>query len=207
MSFHIEDLPAVEAAGPLGRSLPSGSPLLDAYHDASKPSVATQVASLGVALGLDAVRALQDRLLPTRGDLVAMSHGGAAPSYSTWPDCTIYGATDGCNAPCVGFPLDQMATWYCATCAEQAADPTHNPPWNWHFTGSRGSIQYGDLANNICNTRDAWKWTIQGACRGCSERIVFRCHDGWKKYDPNGPITPTICEGVISCDNQLTLCP
>jgi len=207
MSFRLEDLPVVDAAGRLGRHLPPDSPLLDAYHDASQPSVATQVASLGVALGLDAVRALQERFLPGRSELMAMHHGGAAPSYTTWPNCTIYNDTDGCNAPCVGFPLDQMATWYCASCAEQAADPTHNPPWNWHFTGSRGVIQYGDLAQNICNGRDAWKWKIEGACRGCSDNITFRCHDGWKKYDPSGPLTMTICEGIISCDDQLTLCP
>jgi hypothetical protein len=207
MTFHLDELPLVESSGRLGRHLPADSPLVNAYQDdVSRPSLATQVASLGVALGFDTVRVLQERFLPDRGDLVALSHGGAAPSYSTWPSCE-YPDTDGCNEPCFGFPAGQMDTFYCATCAEQAADPNHNPPWNWHFTGMRGSIEYMDREPDVCAGRDAWKWKIEGACRNCNENIVFRCHDGWKRYEPGGPLTPTICEGIISCDDQLTLCP
>lgn len=205
MSFRIEDLPVIDNAGRLGR--PASPELAAAYHDASTPTLATQVASLGAALGIDAVRTLQERFLPGPGELSAMHHGGAAPSYMAWPDCAGYDDTDGCNAPCIGFPLDQMSTWYCASCAEQAAEPTANPAWNWHYTGHRGSIEYGDYPTNICNGRDAWKWRIDSPCRGCDENITFRCHDGYKKYDPSGPMTPTICEGIIACDDQLTLCP
>ncbi len=207
MSFRIEDLPTLDSSGRLGRHLPAGSALADAYHDPSRPSIATQVASLGVALGMDAVRALQQRFVPSDRDLVLFHHGGAAPSYTTWPDCNIFGDTDGCADPCTGFEPHHRDTFYCATCAEQAADPAHNPPWNWHFTGHRGGIEYMDRLDDPCNGRDAWKWRIDSACRGCNESIVFRCHDGWKKYDPNGPLTPTICEGIIACDGQLTLCP
>ena len=206
MSFQIEDLPTLDAAGRLGRHLPAGSALADAYHEASRPSIATQVASLGVALGIDAVRVLQERFLPNREDLVAFHQGRSGPSYTTWPDCA-YPDTDGCEDPCYGFEPHHRDTFYCATCAEQAADPVNNPPWNWHFTGSRGSIQYMDREPDVCAGRDAWKWKIDGACRGCEQNIVFRCHDGWKKYEPDGPLTATICEGIIACDDQLTLCP
>jgi len=207
MPFRIEDLPAVDSAGRLGRHLAADSALADAYRDAQAPSIATQVVSLGVALGIDAVRTLQERFLPSDRDLAALHHhGGPAPSYTTWPDCA-YPDTDGCNEPCYGFEPHHMDTFYCATCAEQAADPTHNPVWNWHFVGHRGSIEYMDREPDVCAGRDAWKWKIEGACRDCNESIVFRCHDGWKKYSPDGPLTPTICEGIISCDGKLTLCP
>ncbi|MDP8930018.1 MAG: hypothetical protein M3O70_15980 [Actinomycetota bacterium] len=205
MAFRIEELPALDSAGALGRRT-ADSPLVDAYRDTATPSIATQVASLGVALGIDAVRVLQERFLTRDQDLVVLQHQGPAPPYSTWPDCA-YPDTDGCAEPCYGFEPHHMDTFYCATCDEQAADPDHNPSWNWHFTGSRGSIQYMDREPDVCNGRDAWKWKIDGACRDCNENIVFRCHDGWKKYSADGPLTPTICEGIISCDNQLTLCP
>lgn len=205
MAFRIDDLPALDASGRLGRHLPEPA-LADAYHDASRPSIATQVASLGAALGIDAVRALQERFAPSDRDLVLFHHGGGAPSYDTWSHCA-YPDTNGCEDPCFGFEPHHRDTFYCATCDEQAADPTHNPAWNWHFTGTRGSIEYMDREPDVCNGRDAWKWTINSACRGCNENIVFRCHDGYKKYDPAGPWTPTICEGIISCDNELTLCP
>ena len=145
--------------------------------------------------------------MPNAREFQAMQAAGAAPSYSTYSDCTIYPDTDGCNHPCYGFPPHQMSTWYCATCDEQAADPTNNPVWNWHYSGMRGSIQYLDREPDVCNGRDAWKWKINGACRDCNENITFRCHDGWKRYEPGGPLTPTICEGIIACDDQLTLCP
>lgn len=204
MPFRIEDLPALDASGRLGRHLPDPA-LADAYHDLTRPSIATQVASLGVALGIDAVRMLQGRFASR--DLTVLHHRSGAPSYTTWSDCSIYNDTDGCADPCTGFEPHHRDTFYCATCAEQAADPTRNPPWNWHFTGHRGSIEYMDREPDVCHGRDAWKWKIDAACRQCERNIVFRCHDGWKKYDPAGPLTPTICEGIISCDDQLTLCP
>lgn len=207
MAFRIEDVPALDSAGPLGRHLPADSAVADAYHDATTPSIATQVASLGVALGMNAVRALQDKFVRSDQDLMILNREGMAPSYSTWPDCTIYPDTNGCEEPCFGFPPDQMSTFYCATCAEQDADPVRNPAWNWHFVGNRGSLEYMDREPDICNGRDAWKWKIDGACRHCNENIVFRCHDGWKKYSADGPLTPTICEGIVSCDNELALCP
>jgi hypothetical protein len=205
MSFRLDDLPAVDSAGSVGRS--ADPALSDAYHDSSTPSLLTQVAALGAVLGMDAVRVLQERFMPGTRELAAMHLGAASPSYSIWPDCTIYPDTDGCDAPCWGFPRDQMSTWYCATCDEQAADPTHNPAWNWHYSGMRGSLEYMDREPDVCNGRDAWKWKIDSACRGCNENITFRCHDGWKRYEPGGPLTPTICEGIIACDGELTVCP
>jgi|GEM_PF-4383699 len=206
MSFHIDDLPILDSSGSLGRRLPEDSRLVGAYRDERQPSLATQVASMGVALGFDTLRTLQERFLTGPGDMTALSHGGGAPSYTFWAGCE-YPDTDGCNEPCFGFPPDQMATWYCATCDEQAADPIHNPSWNWHFVGNRGTLEYMDREPDVCAGRDAWKWKIDSACRNCEENIVFRCHDGWKRYEPDGPLTPTICEGIISCDDQLTLCP
>ena len=110
MAFRIEDLPTLDNAGRLGRHLPADSALADAYHDATRPTVATQVASLGAALGMSAVRMLQDRFVRSDEDLRLMSHGGAAPSYTTWPDCTIYPDTDGCAEPCYGFEPHHMDT-------------------------------------------------------------------------------------------------
>ena len=209
MSFRIDDLPSVESAGNLGRR--AEPELTETYNDASGPSIVTQVASLGAVVGIDAVRVLQERFMPSTTALAAvhLRSGGAgtAPSYSIWPDCTIYPDTDGCNEPCWGFPPDQMSTLYCATCVEQEADPVNNPVWNWHYSGMRGSLELMDREPDVCNGRDAWKWKIDGACRDCSETITFRCHDGWKRYEPGGPLTPTICEGIIACDGELTLCP
>lgn len=201
MSFRFDDLPTLDNSGRVGR--PASPEIIDAYTDISEPSVATQVAELGVALGMDALRTLQNRYLPS--GMVAMS--GSGPSYTTYSDCTIYPDTDGCDAPCYGFPVDQMSTIFCATCSEQDADPKNNPAWNWHFSGMRGNLQLLDREPDICNGRDAWKWKIESPCRGCNQEITFRCHDGWKIYQQGGPLTPTICEGIISCDNELTVCP
>lgn len=201
MSFRIEDLPTLDNSGRLGRSGIDRS-LADAYIDASQPSIATQVASLGAAVGVGAIQALQGRF---GGGASAMMAGGAGPSYSTYPDCTIYGYNGTCEEPCFGFEPHHMDSFYCATCDEQAADPVNNPAWHWHYVGTRGSIEYMDREPDVCNGRDAWKWKV-GACRDCNESAIFRCHDGWKRYS-DGTLAPTICEGLISCDDQLTLCP
>ena len=49
------------------------------------------------------------------------------------------------NRHVFAFAPEHMDNFYCATCAEQQADPTNNPAFNLHFVGSRGSIQYMDL--------------------------------------------------------------
>jgi hypothetical protein len=59
---------------------------------------------------------------------------------------------------------------------------------------------------DACAGRDAWKWTVDGACGNCSESSTFRCHDGYKKYPNANYWDPTICEGLIICDGNLTLC-
>jgi hypothetical protein len=99
-----------------------------------------------------------------------------------------------------------MDPFYCATCAEQQADPINNPAWNWHFVGSRGSLQYMDREPDVCAGKDAWKWKIEGRCGNCQQSAVFRCHDGYKKYPNAAAWDATICQGLISCDNNLTLC-
>ena len=70
----------------------------------------------------------------------------------------------------------------------------------------RGSLEYGDVEPDICSGRDAWKWSVEGSCGNCQEVSVFRCHDGYKRYT-DGTMDYTICEGLISCDGQLNLCP
>jgi hypothetical protein len=120
-------------------------------------------------------------------------------------DCGPYNYDATCEEACFGFAPHQMDPYYCATCDEQAADPVNNPAWNWHFVGSRGSLQYMDREPDVCAGRDAWKWTIEGTCGDCLESTVFRCHDGYKRYS-DGTVEPTICQGLISCDNTLMLC-
>jgi hypothetical protein len=61
-----------------------------------------------------------------------------------------------------------------------------------------------DREPDVCAGRDAWKWSV-GPCGECSESAVFRCHDGFKQYS-DGTLDPTICQGIVSCDNRLTLC-
>jgi hypothetical protein len=120
-------------------------------------------------------------------------------------DCGPYNYNATCNEACFGFAPHHMDPWYCASCSEQAADPTNNPSFNWHFVGARGSILYMDREPDVCAGRDAWKWDV-GPCGNCAQAATFRCHDGWKKYPENNYWDPTICQGLVVCDQQLNLC-
>lgn len=207
MNIRYDDIPTVEGAGRLGRQTLADPHVADAYRVA-RPSLGGDISSLGLAAGLRAVRFLQERLFPSGSQIVAMGGGMPGPNYTTYMDCTIYYGTsyDGtCNEACFGFAPHHMDPFYCATCDEQAADPINNPPWHWHFTGARGAIQYKDMEPDACNGRDAWKWKV-GACGNCETSAVFRCHDGYKKYPNSTYWDPTICQGLVSCDNKLTLC-
>ena len=203
MSIEFDDLPTVESAGRFGRRTGPGTAVAEAY--AIRPEAGMELTSLHFSLGAEAMNLLQKKIFPSSTQLAALAAPTAGPSYTTYSDCGPFHYGGGCNNPCFGYAPDHMAAWYCATCAEQAADPTNNPPWNWHFTGSRGQIQYMDNPSNPCAGRDAWKWKV-GACGSCHTSAVFRCHDGYKKVQ-NGPWEPTICEGLISCDGSLTHCP
>ena len=170
------------------------------------PRSASSSASAVLALGLDAVTLLHDRMAPKGrqlAELQRLMYGGG--SYSMYLDCGgyDYGAT--CDEACCGFPAHLMDPFYCATCDEQAADPAGNPSYNWHYVGSRGSIQYMDREPDVCNGRDAWKWTFDDGCGACTDQAIFRCHDGYKRYS-NNTLDPTICQGLVSCDHKLTLC-
>jgi hypothetical protein len=202
MSLTFEELPVVELAGRIGRR--AGSPVADAYRSVA-PERGIELSSLHFSLGMEAVTLLQNRFFPTSAHLATLVSPAAAVSYTTYSDCAGFHYGGGCNNPCFGYAPDHMAPWYCATCAEQAADPANNPAWNWHLTGTRGQIRYFDNPSNPCAGRDAWKWTV-GACGSCHQSAIFRCHDGYKQIQ-NGPWEPTICEGLISCDGALTHCP
>jgi hypothetical protein len=205
MSLELDDLPRIDSAGRLGRRAGTDTTVADAYGS-YRPEGGIQLSSLHFSLGAEATNFLQNRVFPSSAKLAALAAPtGAGPNYTTYSDCGGFHYGGQCNNPCFGYAPDHMSTWYCATCAEQAADPTNNPPWNWHFTGSRGQIQYMDQPSNPCNGRDAWKWKV-GACGTCQQSAIFRCHDGYKKVQ-NGAWEPTICEGLISCDNNLTHCP
>jgi hypothetical protein len=205
MSLELDDLPRIDSAGRLGRRAGTDTAVADAYGS-YRPEGGIQLSSLHFSLGEEATNFLQDRIFPSSAKLAALAAPPmAGPNYTTYSDCGGFHYGGQCNNPCFGYAPDHMAAWYCATCAEQAADPSHNPPWNWHFTGSRGQIQYMDQPSNPCNGRDAWKWKV-GACGTCQQSAIFRCHDGYKKVQ-NGAWEPTICEGLISCDNNLTHCP
>jgi hypothetical protein len=161
--------------------------------------------SISVPLVLDLVNRFQRDSFPRSADLSALQARAAGPDYATYFDCAgyDYGAT--CNEARFGFAAHHMDPFYRATCDEQAADPTNNPAYNWHFVGSRGQIQYMDREPDVCAGRDAWKWKV-GACGDCQESAVFRCHDGYKKYPDNNYWDPTICQGLVACDDQLTPC-
>jgi len=203
MSFVIDDLPTIEGAARLGRS-PSADPAVaDAYRIPSTP-VADLVGSLGIERALEMAVRAQQRLFPSAAELSFLQ--AAAPSYTMYLDCGPYNYNATCNEACFGFAPHHMDPFYCATCAEQAADPANNPSYNWHFVGSRGGFRYMDREPDVCAGRDAWKWDV-GRCGQCSQSAVFRCHDGWKKYPDSASWDPTICQGIVSCDQRLTLCP
>jgi hypothetical protein len=205
MSVDINDLPVVESAGRLGRRPPQDSPIADAYTRVQPE--AGFLTSAAFALGQQSVSFFGDHVSPSTEQLKNLSGTGTAgPPYTTYPDCTVFEYGGTCQQPCFGYAPDHMSSFYCATCDEQHADPTLNPPWNWHFTGSRGQFQYMDQAANPCNGRDAWKWKVEGQCGNCQQSTVFRCHDGYKKRPNSAVWEPTICEGLISCDNNLTHC-
>jgi hypothetical protein len=203
MSIEYNDLPTVESAGRFGRRAGAESVLADAYR-VDSPEMGLALSSIHFSLGTEAMDFLQNRIFPSSAYLADLASPTAAPNYTTYSDCASFNYEGTCNSPCFGFAPDHMSQWFCATCAEHAADPINNPLWFWHYTGSRGQIQYMDDPGNPCLGRDAWKWTV-GACGNCQQSAIFRCHDGYKKIQ-NGPWEHTICEGLISCDGKLTIC-
>ncbi len=204
MRLELDDLPSVESAGRLGRRAGAGTAMADAYQIHSSER-GLELSSLHFSLGTEAMSVLQNKIFPSSAQLAALNGPAGAVSYTTYSDCASFNYNGTCNSPCFGYAPDHMASFFCATCAEQAADPNNNPPWNWHFTGSRGQIRYMDDPGNPCLGRDAWKWKV-GACGNCQQSAIFRCHDGFKSVQ-NGPWEHTICEGLISCDGNLTHCP
>jgi hypothetical protein len=203
MVIEWDDLPVVENAGRLGRRPPSDSAVADAYAHLRRDE-SPFFNSAAFAMGSQGANLLRDRIFPGALEMDKL-RDARAPSYSTYSDCGPYDYDATCDEACFGFAPHQMDPFYCATCAEQAADPANNPSWNWHFVGTRGSMQYMDREPDVCAGKDAWKWKINGACGNCQESSIFRCHDGYKKH-PDGTIEPTICQGLISCDNTLTTC-
>jgi hypothetical protein len=205
VSHELDELPAVDGAGRLGRRAAADSPVADAYR-AHRPDTVAQFGSLALTLGLQGAQRLQERLFPTPEQLGLLRAAAAQPNYTMYLDCGPYNYDATCNESCFGFAPDHMDRFFCATCAEQAADPTNNPAYNWHFVGSRGQIRYQDREPDVCAGRDAWKWQV-GPCGSCSQSAIFRCHDGYKKLPDNNYWEATICQGLVSCDNKLTLCP
>lgn len=199
MAFSLQELPVVEDARRMGRRAVADEAIADAYS-----SVAGRADTGVVALGMRFAQLLEERAFPG-AEALADLQAAAGPSYNMYFDCDAFDYNGTCAEPCFGFAPHHMATFYCATCPEQAADPKNNPFYNWHFTGSRGSLRYADREPDVCLGRDAWKWKV-GACGNCQSSAVFRCHDGWKWYPNATSPDPTICEGLVSCDNQLTLC-
>jgi hypothetical protein len=201
--MNMDDLPVVESAAKLGRRPPSDSLVADAYK-VVRPDLGF-FTSTAFRLGIQSVGLLRDQIFPSPEQLRALS-GTAGVQYTTYPDCNAFNYDGNCNQPCFGYAPDHMSSFFCATCAEQRADPTNNPPWNWHYTGSRGQYQYKDDPANPCLGRDAWKWKVDGHCGNCQQSSVFRCHDGYKKAPNSAVWENTICEGLIACDTKLTSC-
>ena len=210
MDFDLDAIPDIESAGRLGRVQDADPSLVDAYRsfrpDAVSPftdmighASAERLARLRSVFGVGAESGIN---LSEVRDV-----GAAAVSYTTHSDCGGFNYTPTCTEACFGFEPQHMDPFYCGTCAEQAADPANNPSFNWHYVGSRGSFQYIDMPVNACNGKDAWKWQIEGACGECSRSAWYRCHDGYKKYPDENFWTPTICQGIVTCDDQLKSCP
>lgn len=203
MTFVIDDLPTIEDALRRGRSRRADSAVADAYR--LRPSPLTDIVGVvGVSRVLEMAGRMQEQLFPSSAERAALE-AAAGPSYTQYFDCGPYDYDATCNEACFGFAPHHMDPFYCATCAEQAADPANNPAYNWHFVGSRGQIQYMDREPDVCAGRDAWKWRV-GPCGNCAQSAVFRCHDGWKKYPDSNTWDPTICQGMVACDDRLTPC-
>jgi len=211
MSFDIDDIPTIESAGKLGRRVNTDSPVADLFLASPEPRTSL-LESVGVTAALQLVSRFQKQIAPAAFQFSALQDMAAAgPSYTTYFHCGVEDYSPGtCNEACYGFEPHHMDPFYCGTCAEQAADPVNNPVYNWHFVGSRGTILYRDREPDVCpgpeGYKDAWKWKV-GACGNCSQSAVFRCHDGYKKYPDQNYWTPTICQGLVSCNDRLTLCP
>jgi len=204
----INEIPTIESAGGRGRRVSPDAAFDSTYLAAPSPlTQAFEVLSTSVGTGM--MRLLQNT--PLQG-LMGMaefhqSPFAAGPSYSTHYDCSVYPSYPGpgsCNEACFGFAPHHMDPFYCATCAEAEADPANNYAF-WHFVGSRGSIQYKDREPDVCAGKDAWKWKV-GACGSCATSATFRCHDGYKKYPNSATWDPTICQGLVICDDSLNLC-
>lgn len=208
MSFDIDDMPTIESAGRLGRRVTTDSPVADLYRDSREPR-ADLLGSAGVTAALQFISSFQKQMTPAAFQFSALqAMAPAGPSYTMYLDCTVYTGNNyngTCNEACFGFAPQHMDPIYCATCGEQAADPVNNPAYNWHFVGSRGTLRLWDREPDVCNGRDAWKWEV-GRCGNCQTSAVFRCHDGYKRF-ADGTVAPTICQGLVVCDDRLTTCP
>ncbi|HEU4795277.1 MAG TPA: hypothetical protein VFT02_06580, partial [Pyrinomonadaceae bacterium] len=143
MSFEIQDIPDIESLGKLGRRPHPDSRVAEAYP--LHPTAAGDIfANVGVPTALRLVDKLQARAFPTSADRAEFANVQFGGNYTTHGDCGGFNYNASCNEACFGFAPHHMDPFYCGTCAEQAADPNNNPPYNWHFVGSRGSIQYQD---------------------------------------------------------------
>jgi hypothetical protein len=206
VSIEIDDLPVVETAGKRGRRMAAESAVADAYRP-DRLARGPALGSAALSLGLRAAGLVQSKTpFSSRALATVLSPSYAVASYTTHWDCAGYPYNGVCDEACFGFAAHMMDPFYCATCAEQASDPVNNPSYNWHYTGMRGTIRYRDVEPDICNGKDAWKWDV-GPCNECAQSATFRCHDGYKKFQNQNYWQNTICQGRVSCDGQLSLCP
>ena len=202
----INAIPTIESAGGRGRRVSPDAAFDSSYLSAPGPlTQAFELLSASVGTGM--MKLLQSA--PLQG-VMAMAEFrqsplAAGPSYNTHYDCTVFSGYGGtCNEACFGFAPHHMDPFYCATCAEADADPNNNYAF-WHFVGQRGGIRYIDMEPDACYGKDAWKWKV-GACGSCATSATFRCHDGYKKYANSTTWDPTICQGLVICDDNLNLC-
>jgi hypothetical protein len=204
----FNDIPTIEAAGGRGRK-PSPDAAFDGAYLAGPSALSQAFEILSTSVGTSMMRLLQNAPLESVRGLAEFRNAGPAagatsPAWQTHYDCTVFNYNGTCTEACFGFAPHHMDPFYCATCAEQQADPANNLAF-WHFVGNRGTFRYMDMEPDACYGKDAWKWKV-GACGNCASSATFRCHDGYKKYPDSASWDPTICQGLVICDSNLNLC-
>ena len=139
MSIDFDEIPTLDSAGRLGRAPAADSPFVGAFAPPTSPTM-DQLSGLGLGLGERLADSLRARLFPN--SMLSQLRDAAAKTYTTFYDCAGVNYDGTCQQPCFGPEPQYMSPFYCASCAEQQADPNQNPaycprPFNLSSTHAR----------------------------------------------------------------------